>query len=373
MKEQMPQNTPITVPEDIPVKKSRLKLYIFIGFVLFLTVCSILVFLFQKNKIVTPNKVSANLDSNTDVMVPSPTPPPFYEMTIPYLRSREYSSQLGEMEVVGSNTSYISYLTNYDSDGFKVNGQLTIPQGEVPQGGHPAIVFIHGYIPPDSYQTLVNYASYVDSLARQGFVVFKIDLRGHADSEGEASGAYYSSDYIIDALNARAALSASDFVNPDRVGFWGHSMAGNVVMRTLAADPKIPAVVIWAGAVYTYDDWQDYGIQDGSYRPPAQTSERQRKRELLFDTHGEFSSQSAFWKMVPATNYLADIKGAVQLNHAVDDNVVDIGYSKDLAELLESAGIIHELNEYSSGGHNLTGESFNQAMTNSAEFFKKYL
>lgn len=303
----------------------------------------------------------------------SPTPFPFQEMTIPSLRARSYVSSFGEREVISQNASYTSYLTSYETDGLSVNAQLAIPAGQEPQGGWPAIVFIHGYIPPATYQTLVNYASYVDSLARNGFVVLKIDLRGHGTSEGEPSGAYYSGDYIVDTRNAVSALESSGFVNPARIGLWGHSMAGNVVMRTVASKPDIPAAVIWAGAVYSYEDWQKYGIEDNSYRPPGTSSERQRRRQTLFDTHGQFDPESPFWRQVAPTNYLQDVKTAIQLNHAVDDEVVNIGYSRDLAGALEAAGIEFDLREYSSGGHNLSGGTFTQAMQNTADFFKENL
>jgi len=150
-------------------------------------------------------------------------------------------------------------------------------------------------------------------------------------------------------------------------------MAGNVVFRSLAAKPNIPAVVIWSGAVYSYSDMQKYGINDGSYQPPQTSSERQRKRQQLRDTYGDFNPDSFFWKQVAATNYLNDIKASLQLNHAADDNVVSINYSRDLDLLLNTAGVSHQLREYPSGGHNLTGATFNQAMQNTVEFFKKYL
>lgn len=297
----------------------------------------------------------------------------FEEMTIPYLRERVYESKLAPLEKISENSNYTSYLTSYDSDGLGVNGLVTIPKGKEPVNGFPAIVFIHGYIPPKSYQTLSNYSSYVDYLTKNGFVVFKIDLRGHGKSEGEAGGSYYSSDYIIDVLNAYNALQNSDFVNPKQIGLWGHSMAGNVVLRSLAVKPDIKAVVIWAGAVYTYKDLAEYRISDNSYQPPSQTSERQKKRQLLFDTHGQFSEDSSFWKLIPATNYLSDIKGAISLNHAVDDYVVSIEYSRNLNKLLNKTSITHELNEYPSGGHNISGSAFTNAMTNTVEFFNKYL
>lgn len=303
----------------------------------------------------------------------SPTPFPFREMIIPFLRSRVYDSSLDEMQKVSENSNYVSYLTSYNSDGFKIYGLLTKPQSEKPKDGYPAIVFVHGYIVPENYQTLVNYASYVDYLAKNNFVVFKIDLRGHGNSEGESGGGYYSGDYVIDTLNAVSALRNSELVNPDRVGLWGHSMAGNIILRSFVADTEIPAAVIWAGAGYTYTDLQEYSIDDTSYRPPPPDSERARKRQELRDTYGNFDPNHWFWKQVPATNYLEGLSGAIQLNHATDDNVVNVNYSRNLIGLLDKTSVVHELKEYSTGGHNLIGNSFNQAMRNTVEFFNKYL
>ena len=150
-------------------------------------------------------------------------------------------------------------------------------------------------------------------------------------------------------------------------------MAGNVVARALAAQPQIPAIVIFAGAVYTYSDFSQFSIQDNSYQPPPSDAPSRKKRNELFEKYGQFDPESAFWKQVPMTNYLSDIKGAISLNHAVDDGVVDIAYSRNLNSILDKTSIIHELNEYSSGGHNLTGSAFNEAMQNTVEFFKENL
>lgn len=316
----------------------------------------------------TPQVTEKKEDSTEDF-----TSDPFYTLTIPYLRERSYESELTELDVLSNTGSYTSYLTSYDSDGFNINGLLTIPNRDEPEGGFPAIVFIHGYIPPSVYETTQNYVAYVDYLAKNGFVVFKIDLRGHADSEGIAEGSYYSSGYIIDTLNAVSALKSSDFVDGKRIGLWGHSMGGNVVFRSLVANSDTPVAVIWAGAVYTYEDFDEYRISDNSYRPPSDTSERRRDRERLADTHGNFDPEDEFWKMVVPTNYLDGITTALQLNHATDDNVVNIGYSRNLINVLEGSSLTYELNEYPSGGHNISGNSFNEAMQNTVEFFREHL
>lgn len=301
------------------------------------------------------------------------TPIPFKEITIPYLRQKSYASTLQDPKQIADNGSYKSYLTSYESDHLKINGLLTVPDGDMPKNGWPAIVFIHGYIPPTQYKTLEKYVEYVDYLARNGFVVFKIDLRGHGQSEGKAGGGYYGADYVVDTLNAYAALQSSDFVNHKAIGLWGHSMAGNIVLRSLAVHPNIPAVVIWAGAGYSYMDLAKYGLNDQSYHPPGNISRRANSRKELYDKVGSPSATSIFWKQVAPTNYLKDLKGAIQIHHAVDDPVVNIGYSRDLNALLNDTTVPHQLYEYPSGGHNISGASFDIAMQRTVDFFKEYL
>lgn len=318
---------------------------------------------------VTPEKTKAPVVVREE-STQKETTDPFFDLTIPYLRSRSYKSSLGPLTPYKEYGSYTAYLTSYTSDNLTINGLLTIPKGD---GPHPAIVFVHGYIAPTIYKTTERYGDYVDALAKQGFVVFKIDLRGHGSSEGEPGGAYYSSDYVVDTLNAYAALSASDFVDTKHIGLWGHSMAGNVVSRALAVKPEIPATVIWAGAGYTYQDLLTYGLQDNSYRPPSLSSARQERRAKLRELHGEFSADDSFWKTVAITNYVSDIVGSVALHHAVDDSVVSIEYSRGLTKLLSDKDVSHEYFEYSTGGHNISGSSFSLAMERTVLFFKKHL
>lgn len=329
-----------------------------------------LVWLFKSEVTQTAKSGIVSLLQNS---TPTPTPFPFREITIPGLRARNYQGSLGSLVLYSESQNFTSYLTSYNSDGLKINGLLTKPKGEMPPGGFPAIVFIHGYIPPATYKTTERYVDYVNYLAANGFVVFKIDLRGNGQSEGDASGAYYSGDYIVDTLNAYSALQNSGFVNPAKIGLWGHSMAGNIVFRSFVVKKDIPAVVIWSGAGYTYADLLTYRITDNSYHAPAQTTETANKRKLLTDTYGQFNPNNDFWKQVPGTNYLDGVTGAIEINHAVDDPVVSIEYSRNLIKILDKTSIPHTLYEYPSGGHNIDGASFTEAMQRTVEFFKIYL
>ena len=314
-------------------------------------------------------KRSSGLSFSNVSSSPIATPFLFQEITIPYLRERKYESTLGKLEEYSQTESYTSYLTSYSSDGLKINGFLTKPKGGMVPGGFPAVVFVHGYIAPPLYETAERYGDYVDYLARNGFVVFKIDLRGHGESEGEAGGAYYSADYVVDTLNAYAALSGSGFVNQNKIGLWGHSMGGNVVFRSYVVKKDIP-VVIWAGAGYTYEDLVTYRIVDNSYRAPESGTERARLRKLLVDTYGSFSFDSPFWRQVVPTNFLEGVRGAIEVHHALDDQVVSSEYSRNLMRILEETNIAHQLFEYQTGGHNISGTAFGQAMSETVKFFK---
>jgi len=298
---------------------------------------------------------------------------PFAEMTIPSLRNRAYDSSLTILRQYQRQRRYSSYIAHYDSEVARVQALLTIPSGAQPEGGWPAIVFVHGYIPPSQYRTTQRYISHVNALAQKGFVVLKIDLRGHGESEGTASGAYYSEEYIEDVLNARAALQNFSEVNPQRIGLWGHSMAGNVVLRAMVARPEIPAGVIWAGAVFDYEDFQELGLSDNSYRPPEIMDERRKRREALFSAHGQFQKESSFWRTVAPVNYLQDLQGVIQLHHPTKDAVVSVEYSRRLWKRLRPLSPRHEFYEYAIGDHNFSGPAYSTAMSRTIAFFEQYL
>jgi len=50
-----------------------------------------------------------------------------------------------------------------------------------------------------------------------------------------------------------------------------------------------------------------------------------------------------------------------------------VGYSRDLEKVLKDSLKNYEYFEYSSGGHNISGFNFTQAMERTVEFFKKNL
>ncbi len=322
--------------------------------------------------------------SPTSTTAPSPTPTPVVfdvgkELTIDYLRSLPIrGSEITFEERLANGYNYKRHLVSYRSEGYRIYGLLTIPFEKPPQQGYQAIVFNHGYIPPATYRTTERYEAYVDYLARNGFVVFKIDYRGHGDSEGEPTGAYFSPGYTIDAVAAVKSLQRMEEVDPEGIGMWGHSMGGNLLLRAMLIEPEIQAGVIWSGAVYSYDDFMRYGIDDFSYRPPAtpegdgDPDPRRGTREII-NTYGSPGSGEIYWKAVSLTENIGYLENPIQLHHAEDDPVVTINYSYELAAALQENSLAYELYTYPGGGHNLISPYFDQAMIRTVQFFKDNL
>ena len=301
------------------------------------------------------------------------------EITIQHLRDMEISgSEIVFEQRLADRSNYHQHLVSYISEGNKIFGLLTIPFAEPPEGGYKAVVFNHGYIPPAAYRTTERYSAYVDYLARNGFVVFKIDYRGHGESQGEPTGSYFSPGYTIDSIAALKSLQMVEIIDPQGIGMWGHSMAGNLVLRAMLIEPEIKAGVIWAGAVYSYDDFGKYGINDNTYRPPATPENgedpdpRRRSREIL-ETYGWPDTQVDYWKAVSLTENIQYLTSPLQLHHAKDDTVVNIGYSFDLAAVFQETEMAYEFYTYEGGGHNLISPYFEQAMQRTVVFFRKYL
>ena len=298
------------------------------------------------------------------------------EITIQYLRDLEISgSEITFEQELTPTFYYQRHVVSYLSEGNKIYGLLTIPDTPQPEGGYKAIVFNHGYIPPTAYQTTERYIAHMDYLARSGFVVFKIDYRGHGRSEGEPTGSYYSPGYTIDSIAALKSLQTLAIIDPQGIGLWGHSMAGNLVLRAMLVEPDIQAGVIWAGAVYSYDDFAAYGIDDNTYRPPdtQADSDRRRRSQEIFDAYGRPNTQSEYWRAVSLTENIEFLTSPLQLHHAQDDPVVSIRYSEDLAAVLLASGKDYEFYAYPGGGHNLISPYFDQAMLRTVEFFRRHL
>lgn len=334
---------------------------------------------------VTPVSLSiptpAIISSSTNTVVPTSTftltPPPTatpmpHPMSIISLRAGDYlGSQVTIVNELDRGSNYHRYYAYYLSDGLKIYALLTIPNGLPPEGGWPAIVFNHGYIPPNVYRTTERYIAYVDEIAKAGYVVFRIDYRGHDASEGEATGAYGHPGYQIDALNAVASIKQLPEVNPDKIGMWGHSMGGYLTLRTMVISKDVKVGVIWAGVVASYTDLLYNWRRAGSFTPSF-SSRGVGWRTGWIEAFGTPEQNPVFWDSVSATSYLADLSGPLELHHGTADEDVPFEFSIRLAEQTRAVNQVADLYMYQDDNHNIS-RNFSTAMKRTIEFFDTYL
>jgi uncharacterized protein len=319
--------------------------------------------------------ISTALPSSTPdpAQLITPTATPFvHPMSIQGMRAGEYpGSDIVIVDELARGTNYSRYYVYYLSEGLKIYALLTVPDGEAPPGGWPAIVFNHGYIPPDVYKTTERYIAYVDRLASSGFVVFRIDYRGNDQSEGEATGAYGNPGYTVDVLNAVASIKKYPQVNPEKIGMWGHSMGGFLTLRAMVISQDVKAGVIWAGVVGSYEDLLYNWRRTGSFTP-SPSSRGVGWRTAWLDEFGSPEENSAFWAAVSANTYPADITGPIQLHHGTSDEDVPVEFSLSLYEDMRLTGKYAELYTYPGDNHNISNY-FTTAMDRTIEFFSGYL
>ncbi|HQU35747.1 MAG TPA: alpha/beta fold hydrolase [Anaerolineales bacterium] len=313
----------------------------------------------------TPPPTSTFTASPTATHIPHP-------LSIDAMRARDYPGSDVVIETtLDPGVNYSRFIVSYLSEGLKIYALMTVPTGEKPADGWPVVIFNHGYIPPDVYVTTERYVAYVDLIARNGYIVFRSDYRGHGNSEGEARGAYSNPDYTVDILNAVASMKKYPGADPNRIGMWGHSMGGYITLRSMVITKDIKAGVIWAGVVGSYPDLL-YNWRRGTGASPDSAPRPGSWRSTYVDQFGSPEQNPEFWNSISANSYLADISGPIQLHHGTNDTDVPLLFSENLFFQMLDAQQYVELYKYEGDNHNISNY-FSTAMQRTIEFFDRYL
>jgi dipeptidyl aminopeptidase/acylaminoacyl peptidase len=147
------------------------------------------------------------------------------------------------------------------SEGVKLTGDLYLPDG-LPVGERRAgIVLCHGYTGVKDLYLPDNASALNDA----GYVVLTFDYKGWGASGGPRSRlAPYGR--VADVQAALTYLGLQSQVDPDRLGIYGTSYGGAIVVWVGAIDPRVKCVVSvvgigdgrrWMRSVRRPDEWHD--------------------------------------------------------------------------------------------------------------------
>ena len=331
-----------------------------------------------------PTATHTAISTPTPICTPTPTttstatatPTPTHPMMIESMREQAYpGSDIIIEQTLTPGANYDRYIASYLSEGLTIHALLTVPRGEKPASGWPVIVLNHGYIPPEEYRTAKRYVAYVDRFARNGYVVIASDYRGHGDSEGEPISGNRAPDYTVDVLNAMASAQRHPDVDPERVGMWGHSMGGGIILRAMVVSEEIKAGVIWAGTVAAYPtllEDLDRRFEERLTLTPGGVPAWSRWGEDMLQTYGSPAENPGFWEAISPLTYLEDLSGPLQLHHGTADETVPLEYSTELCTRLEEMGKPAELLLYEDDDHNIS-RNLSAALQRSLAFFDAHV
>jgi len=125
------------------------------------------------------------------------------------------------------------------SEGLRCKGWLYVPDDLKASVKAPTIVMANGFTGVKE-QILPDFAvKFVDA----GFVTMVFDYRYFGESEGEPRSQNFPLEMVDDYRNAIAWVSDQPEVDPQRIGIWGTSFSGGLVLYVGTYDRRVKAVV----------------------------------------------------------------------------------------------------------------------------------
>lgn len=266
------------------------------------------------------------------------------------LRKRQY--QGGEIkieETLSKEGNYTSYIFSYPSDNLKIYGMMNIPDGE---GPFPVIVLNHGYFNQSTFQSGDGTHTMADILAAKGYLTLAPDYRGFGKSEEDGQGSRgHRPEYAIDVLNLIASINSLPKADQNKIGMWGHSMGGEVSLRTVEVTNKVKALVLWAPTSGRISDNASfYGGRRDTPRPSNPNLEG-----------------------ASPINYLKYITTPISLHQGLSDTEVKPEWSKELNDALKKEGKEVEYFEYAGQDHNFRNLGWDVISQRTVDFFDKYV
>jgi len=147
---------------------------------------------------------------------------------------------------------------SFDSKGLRCSAWLYVPDKQRKKK-LPAIVMAHG-LSGVKEQALPDVA---ELFVAAGFITLVFDYRFFGDSEGEPRNQLFPLEMVEDYRNAITWISEQKEVDHQRIGIWGTSYSGGLVLYVGTFDKRVKAVV--AQVPYTFSPESQRAMDPGKW------------------------------------------------------------------------------------------------------------
>ena len=184
-----------------------------------------------------------------------------------------------------------THVTFRSYDGVEIPGLLYKPHQVSEKSPAPALVLVHG---GPGGQAQVGYSPLIQALVNHGYVVFDINNRG---SSGYGRSFFMMDDRkhgeadLGDVVASKGMLTATGYVDPERIGILGGSYGGYMVLAALTLQPDAFAVGVdlfgisnWVRTLTSIPPWWE-AFRQALYQEmgdPATDGERLHRISPLF-------------------------------------------------------------------------------------------
>lgn len=235
------------------------------------------------------------------------------------------------------------------SDGTRMSGTVWKPKDLDTDEKLPALVLCHGW---GGVRSHLN-STYAIKFASNGYVVLTFDYRGWGDSDskmilqgeqperGEDGMATVNVhlvreivspfDQLEDINNAIDFIEGEPNVDTERIGLWGTSFGGGLVVWTAAHDDRVKAVVSQVGAMDALGSATELVASEDALKAIHEREIKRARGELGPSPEGEFTVEGLrgspfveeFAKFRPV-EYVDDIDVPILLIDAENEELFDI-------------------------------------------------
>jgi dipeptidyl aminopeptidase/acylaminoacyl peptidase len=252
-------------------------------------------------------------------------------------------------------------------DGVEVKAQLFVPASTPPGVRLPAIVHVHQaasyqdvYAGPGPQKDNVAWYGWHQRLAQMGYVVLNVDYRGSSGYGRDYRVGNYrdlGGDDRLDAVSGVRYLESLGFVDVDRVGVYGMSYGGHLVLSLLTRSPSVfRAGIDIAGVADMTMVYETAG------------------RGAVVSRLGTPETEPDLYRDSSALSFVEQIVSPVMILHGTDDPNVSILQSLRLVDALLAHGKRFEFEVYPGELHFFTrARTWVDAFGKMERFFAEHL